>query len=258
MTNELTLRTDVGPGLSLSDLTDKARTFESFLHYCTAVAVVRDSAIFSQVPAGNPGPAYEIELDLAGAVFDSQLARTYGYRRPGNSDVETLIGVVTATEGFEVRRFDYNNPWETVIEAVSSSGGPPVYALTGLIIAKQVLKSVMQWQEHRIELAKKRFELDLERSKQRDLRSLAPRSRNLDAAISDTSAGLPIAVDRLKSAEQEHAGEAGLVPKGIDFDDARKSAAAKTLRLGRILKVEMSGQSSEERPLELGSTESTD
>jgi hypothetical protein len=184
------------------------------------------------------------EVHLVSLASGRQALRQLG----GYADKDSLLELADAIhkavrgQGFVIQRTSYSNPWESVIKAVSETGSIPLYALTGLLIAKQALTSVMEWQKHRVELEERRLELETKRDGHRN--SLTPVNQAhpgggtaVYRSISPDEISPPVR-ESIAKAELEH-GDPSRVPAGLSYERERAARAVDIVEIGQCLQVEL-------------------
>jgi hypothetical protein len=235
---------DLGPAQSLPEFAESIERLGRVLSYCLVVAAVRDPGVAQQVSLADNKK--QSEVHLVSLAAGSQTLRQLGRYADEDFLLELAEAIHNAVRGqrYVIQQTSYSNPWETVIRAVSDTGSVPLYALTGLLIAKQALTSVMEWQKHRVELEERKHQLESKRGGQHESGSLAPITQ---AHSSETTVYRSLSLqetsepvrESITKAELALAGDPTRVPAGISYERERAARSEDLAEIGQCLHVEL-------------------
>lgn len=252
--NVLALRVNAGAQLTPRQIAERFESLDHFLTYCMCVAAIRDPRVFPQMPVGSNQSLTSISLTALLARPEEDRDPYSRYAQPPNrqersyiKDLAAILQGAVAGESFVVIETSYRNPWETVIKAVAETGGPAFYAVTGLLIAKQALASLIEWQNHRLAVREKQLELDGKRRALESGQSSPPANsltqsetgrRELLLQIPDHEIIEELGL-RIKQSETSNSGDANKAPQGISFEEERGARAAVIAKMGEFLSVDL-------------------
>ncbi|MFI9825274.1 hypothetical protein ACIHFC_33280 [Streptomyces sp. NPDC052013] len=197
------------------DLGPQAPTLDSFERCFSALVATCDMGV--RIAHAGPPRAW-LPSDL-----DNRISAT--------PDGE-WTGEFLSYEILQVRRTSLASPWETVLTVAASRSYVVLYGAVALIAVERILRMIMDWQTHRVELEARRREIEVG-----DFSADTQGAEDGVVAVADegdsvTAPDIPMAVGRFVQQNSLR----GAIPAEIEDDYIQHVV---TLSKHRILRVEL-------------------